>query len=195
MLNYFRAAAPMRMADPPDDESLGEWLTLAQHWGLPTRLLDWTSSLMVAAYFAVRGTETATSSSTIWILNPFGLNTQCGHPSYKFQMTARRVRPYLEAAFYHDAAEPGDYLAILGHERNTRVLAQQGAFTLHSSRTPLELADGAHNWLARIDIPAESVERLRYEVRLSGQKRSTMFPDLRSLSETLVADESGHPLI
>ena len=44
-----------------------EWLTIAQHYGLPTRLLDWTDSLLVAAWFAVELGGDKTVDSAIWV--------------------------------------------------------------------------------------------------------------------------------
>ena len=51
-----------------ENKSVTEWLTLMQHYGVPTRLLDWSQSLLVALYFAV--TEHQESDGALYALDP-----------------------------------------------------------------------------------------------------------------------------
>jgi len=66
LFREFRRAYHEYSVHVPNSDSIIEWISLMQHYGAPTRLLDFTYSVHVAAYFAV---ETATEDSAIWAVN------------------------------------------------------------------------------------------------------------------------------
>jgi FRG domain len=66
VLDSFRRRAHQFIANSPDDAAVLDWLALLQHHGGPTRLLDFTQSFYVAAFFAL---EQATGDSAIWAVN------------------------------------------------------------------------------------------------------------------------------
>jgi hypothetical protein len=49
------------------DHTSIEWMAIAQHFGVPTRLLDWSDSLLAAAWFAVQEPRSADSDGAIWV--------------------------------------------------------------------------------------------------------------------------------
>jgi hypothetical protein len=70
LLQQFRMKAPsLGLLNTPDRNHTDEWLFLAQHVGLPTRLLDWTDGLFIALYFALLEKD-----PIIWMLDPIELN-------------------------------------------------------------------------------------------------------------------------
>src|SRR5580700_3662716 len=52
VIDFMARARPCASADVPGSAEHGHWLCLMQHCGLPTRLLDWSESLLVATFFA-----------------------------------------------------------------------------------------------------------------------------------------------
>lgn len=75
LLQRFRKQAPsLGVANPPPRKHTDEWLFLAQHFGLPTRLLDWTEGLLFALHFSLYHSRQPRYGSAIWMLNPIELN-------------------------------------------------------------------------------------------------------------------------
>jgi len=64
----FEQQAPVRYPNWPEDRA--RRLTLMQHYGLPTRLLDWSFSLFTALYFSVCNKKKDDKNGLLWALDP-----------------------------------------------------------------------------------------------------------------------------
>lgn len=73
--NDFQSRASVLLSSSqPKMNEYASWLTLMQHYGIPTRLLDWSRSPLVALYFAVSDEVNNERDGCIWILTPGKLN-------------------------------------------------------------------------------------------------------------------------
>jgi hypothetical protein len=73
----FMVSAPNRSSEAlPENNNYAEWLALAQHYGLPTRLLDWSASILTAAFFAVDGH--LDEDGVVYAISPTAINAEYG---------------------------------------------------------------------------------------------------------------------
>jgi hypothetical protein len=69
LLSGFRRLAPLHLPQLPADNDLASWLALMQHYGGPTRLLDWTECPFIGMYFALRKEPKAGNRSALWAID------------------------------------------------------------------------------------------------------------------------------
>lgn len=191
LTNEFRVRASGRHSACPMNNDFPGWLALMQHYGLPTRLLDWSYSPLVAAFFAVHPDYAAQPrhaerDACIWGLDPACLNELQGFEPLIFPLDAISYEPLITPAF-KNRDEPNAVGVAMALEHDARIQLQQGAFTIHSIRTPLNLLPGAHNCLCKLLIPYEAVASLFEELTMLGIRKYTLFPDLGALTSELKA--------
>jgi hypothetical protein len=187
VVGRFVNRAPARHSSIPSlDEKAGrlEWLFLMQHFGLPTRLLDWTESPLVAAYFAV--SEHDDADGAIWALDPFKLNELSGYGYVLRSADDDDALKLVAPAFDRKAERVDKVLAITSVEVNVRMMVQLANFTLHGTREPLDQQSNLTSYLVRLTIPASCKRSFRAQLDDDlGIRRSTLFPDLQNLAKEL----------
>jgi hypothetical protein len=164
---------------PPTSDSW-DVAFLMQHHGLPTRLLDWTTTFSVALYFAVKG---ATGDAAIWILNGAELNRRlCG----KYEILHPHDLDHGYANYFIDRSNtlsaPVAALYPLRHQ--PRVFHQRGGFTLHRDLTR-SLDEIEPDVVRKVVIPSAAQPGARRFLQMAGISEFTLFPDLDGLAREL----------
>ncbi|MBV1800610.1 FRG domain-containing protein [Siccirubricoccus sp. G192] len=185
--NRFRTRAALRRSAVPERDDFPAWLSLMQHYGLPTRLLDWSRSPLIAAYFAVSkysDKNYAPADAVIWMLAPHTLNESEGFEGVTPPIDGYISEKMIEPAF-RTRKENGKVLAVMSVEHDARMVVQQGAFTVHSDRKPLNTRLGHEKYLFKFCIPAKCVQRMALEIQACSITRGEIFPDFANLADEL----------
>lgn len=176
-------------------DSLWHWLSVAQHYGLPTRLLDWTYSPFFAMHFATANMENADIDGVIWAVNyvkahqllPDKLRWQLdeeGANVFTVEMLAESVQSFKELA---DLSQEQVVIFFEPPSIDDRIVNQFALFSVMSDpRAVLDdwLNEHPHIW-RKIIIPAELKWEIRDKLDQANVTERVLFPGLDGLSRWL----------
>lgn len=158
VLRNFRRLAQPHLEPVPRGDSDSEWMVIGQHHGLPTRLLDWTTSPLVATFFAVE-----------WS----GKKIDVAIYVERLPKSPKVVHTLVKNIFDIENLE-----FLFPFHITKRIPAQHGVFTVHPNPTTPYDSES----LIKLVVPSD----LRQEVQLAldafGINRASLFPDLDGIA-------------
>jgi hypothetical protein len=171
---FKREAVPYLEFSPQNN---WQWLSVAQHKRLPTRLLDWTKNPLVALWFTVCSPAYEEKPGIVW--------------AYIYEAKdAISSTTDLPSTLFSPFNIDRTYLYFPEHVFPS-IQAQSGVFTIHHRQTennefvPFEDTKDADLLLSKIEIPADAFPTIRYHLFRLGITPSSLFPGISGLVERI----------
>lgn len=181
--------------DVVERDSVWHWLAVAQHRGLPTRLLDWTYSPYVAMHFAVSHIDQFDRDGAVWMVN-FKRTHQFLPPEYCAMLkkegadlfTVSMLSEFVDSLADMDTRMKSDFALFLEPPSiDDRIINQYALFSVMSNpRLSMDdwLRDRPDLW-RKIIIPAELKWEIRDKLDQANITERVLFPGLDGLSSWL----------
>ena len=188
----------VQLTNGPSHTGEWAWYFLQQHYGCPTRLLDWTDSALVALFFAINSNHPSEidvdSDAAVWMIDPWWLNQQALGRKSIVLSDWEEAQPYLPKLYSNRALRRRYPIAIDPPHLDRRVAVQRSRFTIHGShRNGFEsLARKAGARLVCISIARSSIDTMRIDLATCGITDAVLFPDLQGLSRDLERNEQAN---
>lgn len=174
---------------PREINSLWDIYQIMQHYGCPTRLLDWTESALISMFFAL---DNKSTDGCIWLLEPEILNisTNGGFGVYYPDKVFIEDDLELISSYLSENKEsiPDKPLAFEAKWIDSRMSNQQCCFTIHGFEPrSFEKLFAAKEIiiLCKIVIDKDSKEQMKLELERSGINEFIVYPNLEGLSRHL----------
>lgn len=184
--NDFYIRVKQVIANPPVKENYSAWMAMMQHYGLPTRLLDWSMSPLIAAFFASEKYEEHIDvDACIWVLFPRLLNIAEGFGNFVMPNDAFSVQEMLVRAFKNNALIDDIFedkiMACISTENDLRMYSQQATFTVHNTYRKLtDICDS--DMLYKLVIPKERRKYFLESLDYLGINQSFIYPDMEHIA-------------
>lgn len=188
LLSAFKQNATMLTDKQPSNSF--DWMFVMQHYGIPTRLLDWSESPLVALYFALqKSKDNNESDAVIWALKPTELNKNAGIdeekedffiPSFDYQV----INGYSIESISDTPAKLNP-VAVIATRNNPRIQAQMGVFTIHH-KNKISIEDiGDKSHIIKYVIKKEAKPSILKQIELFGITKFQLFPELSSIESMM----------
>jgi hypothetical protein len=192
LLRNFRKYAHAQASGGVD--SIWHWLALAQHHGLPTRLVDWTYSPLVALHFATEDPRTFAEDGIVWCVNFVEANTRLPkrlkamlEEEHSDTFTIEMLNEFPSLRAFDSLSRDPFVVFIEPPSLDGRILNQFALFSLMPQPASCigDWLDEHPDLCRKVIVPAELKWEIRDKLDQANINERTLFPGLDGLSRWL----------